>query len=55
MPAATPTLKGPPAGGGDAIILDDRDARLMLLDMAGTYDRLAQRAEKEHRDSEDPK
>jgi hypothetical protein len=27
-----------------AMQLDDRDARLMLLDMAGTYDQLAQRA-----------
>jgi hypothetical protein len=28
-----------------AMQLDDRDARLMLLDMAGTYDQLARRAE----------
>jgi hypothetical protein len=27
--------------------LDDRDARLMLLDMAGTYDQLAQRAQRD--------
>ena len=27
-----------------AMQLDDRDARLMLLNMAGTYDQLAQRA-----------
>jgi hypothetical protein len=27
-----------------AMQLDDRDARLMLLDMAGTYDQLSQRA-----------
>jgi hypothetical protein len=30
-----------------AMQLDDRDARLMLLDMAGTYDRLAQRAQRD--------
>ena len=28
-----------------AMQLDDRDARLMLLNMAGTYDQLARRAE----------
>jgi hypothetical protein len=28
-----------------AMQLDDRDARLVLLDMAGTYDQLARRAE----------
>jgi hypothetical protein len=38
-----------------AMQLDDRDARLMLLDMAGTYDQLAQRAQERHRDSEDSK
>ena len=30
-----------------AMQLDDRDARLMLLDMAGTYDQLAQRAQRD--------
>ena len=33
-----------------AMQLNDRDARLMLLDMAGTYEQLARRAEVEHRD-----
>jgi hypothetical protein len=30
-----------------AMQLDDRDGRLMLLDMAGTYEQLARRAEVE--------
>jgi hypothetical protein len=30
-----------------AMQLDDRDARLILLDMAGTYDQLAQRAQRD--------
>ena len=38
-----------------AMQLDDRDVRLILLDMAGTYDQLAQQAEGKHRDSEDLK
>jgi hypothetical protein len=32
--------------------LDDRDARLVLLNMAGTYEQLAKRVEEGHPDSE---
>jgi hypothetical protein len=38
-----------------AMQLDDRDARLILLDMAGSYDQLAQRAQERDRDSEGSK
>ena len=36
-----------------AMHLDDRDARLMLLNMAGTYDQLARRAAERRPDSEE--
>jgi hypothetical protein len=36
-----------------AMQLDDRDGRLVLLGMAGTYDQLARQADVKHRRSEE--